>query len=137
MVVIKINNIKREVYVDEPTDVLPGTYNVDANYSGEFEKLDTAKLLGILQKRGLEPSGYTIDVQCGFNDRKVLGDRLTDEKKADGLSTVWIGLDGRIVNLEIVPDAAKLIEDGAHLEYAKGILEVVVGYVEDPGNYRE
>jgi hypothetical protein len=134
---MRLNNIQRTVDVCEPTDIFPGVYNTDANYQGPLEQLDRARLFEALAEEGLTYSGVDHDIQHGFNDVNAMGVEEAAAAKTAGKSHVWIGLDGRVVNLEVLPATIQGLQSETHLEYAQRILEQVVTFVETPKNYQK
>jgi hypothetical protein len=131
-----LNGLEREVDMVEPTRAYVGVYNAPANYAGSSFKLKRQELFAILASQGLDYSGRDHDIQHGFNDWKVMGVNPARRAKATGKSNVWIGLDGRVINLEITPATFMALTSQTHLEYAQGILDCVVRFVENQMNYR-
>jgi len=128
------NGIERVVDVTEPTQDYSGVYNVDARYSGNLKNLDTKCLFEILSEVGLVYSGIVHDIQYGFNDLKVVGDEEEVNARIAGKSGLWIGLDGNLVNLEVLPKTFRALTEN-HLDYAERILGKVVEFVENSQNY--
>lgn len=131
-----LNGLEREVDITEPTRDYAGVYNVPVTYAESSYKIKRQELFAILASQGLDYSGRDHDIQHGFNDWKVMGINPARRAKATGKSNVWIGLDDGVVNMEITPATFMALKSQTHLEYAQGVLDCVVWFVDNPRNYR-
>jgi hypothetical protein len=132
---MKLNGLERKVEGCEPTRTLPGKYIVDVNLPTDIKELDSEAFLEMLDEEGLSYTGIIKDILYGFNDRRRMGYLQAYEAGEQGRSTVWIGLNQKIAELEVVPRAVKSIGSKNMQEYAQRILEIVVTFVEDETNY--
>jgi len=134
MVKMFLNGLEREVDMVEPNHSFPGVYNVKATYVASVDLLNRQRLFELLQKQGLEYSGADWDIQHGFNDLQAMGWEAAGRAKVEGKSYIWIGLDGKLVNLEVLPEIVRGISERP-IDYAHRILDTAVTFVEKLENY--
>ena len=130
---MELNGIERVVSFEKSSESSYASCEVDANYAGELDNLNISDLFEVMGSAGLRHTGDKEGVEYGFND--VLLEQLAGQPLGEGkLPPVWVGLNGRIVNLEVFRGLIDRLS-GSHMVYVGRILSVVVPFVENSQSY--